>query len=70
VSLFASVIAYIFWNRGVREVGPNPAGVMLNLMPVFGAGLAVALLGERLAGYHWLGAALVLAGILLAGRRT
>lgn len=70
VSLFASVIAYIFWNRGVREVGPNPAGVMLNLMPVFGAGLAIALLGERLAGYHWLGAALVLAGILLAGRRT
>jgi drug/metabolite transporter (DMT)-like permease len=70
VSLFASVIAYIFWNRGVREVGPNPAGVMLNLMPVFGAGLAVALLGERLAGHHWLGAALVLAGILLAGRRT
>jgi drug/metabolite transporter (DMT)-like permease len=70
VSLFASVIAYIFWNRGVREVGPNPAGVMLNLMPVFSAGLAITLLGERLAGYHWLGAALVLAGILLAGRRT
>lgn len=70
VSLFASVIAYIFWNRGVREVGPNPAGVMLNLMPVFSAGLAITLLGERLASYHWLGAALVLAGILLAGRRT
>jgi len=70
VSLFASVIAYIFWNRGVREVGPNPAGVMLNLMPIFSAVLAITLLGERLAGYHWLGAALVLAGILLAGRRT
>jgi len=70
VSLFASVIAYIFWNRGVREVGPNPAGLMLNLMPVFSAGLAIALLGERLAGYHWLGAVLVLAGILVAGRTT
>ncbi len=69
VSLFASVIAYIFWNRGVREVGPNPAGVMLNLMPVFSAGLAVLFLGERLAAYHWLGAALVLTGILLAGHR-
>jgi drug/metabolite transporter (DMT)-like permease len=69
VSLFASVIAYIFWNRGVREIGPNPAGVMMNLMPVFSAALAVVFLGERLAAYHWLGAALVLAGILLAGRR-
>jgi drug/metabolite transporter (DMT)-like permease len=67
-ALFASVIAYIFWNRGVREVGPNPAGLMLNLMPVFSAVLAIALLGERLAGYHWLGAAL--AGILVAGRTT
>jgi drug/metabolite transporter (DMT)-like permease len=69
VSLFASVIAYIFWNRGVREVGPNPAGVMLNLMPVFAAALAIAFLGERLEPYHWLGAGLVLAGILLARRR-
>jgi drug/metabolite transporter (DMT)-like permease len=69
VSLFASVIAYIFWNRGVRELGPNPAGVMLNLMPVFSATLAIAFLGERLANYHWAGAALVLIGILLAGRR-
>ena len=66
VALFASVIAYIFYNRGVREVGPSPAGVMLNLMPVFSAALAIVFLGERLAAYHWIGAALVLAGILLA----
>jgi drug/metabolite transporter (DMT)-like permease len=69
VALFPSVVAYVFWNRGVREVGPNAAGVTLQLMPVFGALLAVAFLGEHLAGYHWLGGALVLAGILLAWRR-
>jgi drug/metabolite transporter (DMT)-like permease len=69
VALFPSVLAYIFWNRGVREVGANAAGVTLQLMPVFGALLAVAFLGERLAGHHWLGGALVLSGILLAWRR-
>jgi drug/metabolite transporter (DMT)-like permease len=69
VALFPSVLAYIFWNRGVREVGPNAAGVTLQLMPVFGALLATAFLGERLAGHHWLGGALVLSGILLAWRR-
>ncbi|MGH6912158.1 MAG: DMT family transporter [Geminicoccales bacterium] len=69
VALFASVIAYIFWNRGVREVGPSPAGMMLNLMPVFSALLAIVFLGERLASYHWIGGSLVLLGVLLAGRR-
>jgi drug/metabolite transporter (DMT)-like permease len=68
VSVFASVIAYILYNRGVREVGPSPAGVMLNLMPIFSAVLAIAFLDERLAPYHWIGAALLLAGILLARR--
>jgi drug/metabolite transporter (DMT)-like permease len=62
-------VAYVFWNRGVRAVGPAPAGVTLQLMPVFGALLAALFLGERLAGYHWLGGALVMAGILLAWRR-
>lgn len=70
VSVFASVIAYIFWNWGVREVGSNPAGITMQLMPVFGALLAVVFLGERMETYHWLGAGLVLAGILLARRRT
>jgi len=68
VSVFASVLAFICWNRGVREVGPNVAGVYIQLMPVFGALLAVAFLGERLATYHWLGAALVLVGLLLSRR--
>lgn len=70
VSIFASVFAYILWNRGVREVGPNAAGITMQLMPVFGALLAVVFLGERMASYHWLGALLVLAGILLARRQT
>jgi drug/metabolite transporter (DMT)-like permease len=49
VSIFASVFAYILWNRGVREVGPNPAGITLQLMPVFGALLAVVFLGEGMS---------------------
>lgn len=70
VALCPSVLAYVCWNRGVREVGAARAGVTLQLMPLFGALLAVIFLGEELAGYHWLGGALVMSGIMLAWSRA
>jgi drug/metabolite transporter (DMT)-like permease len=63
VALFSSVLAYIFWNRGVEEVGANVAGLFVHLMPVFGVVLAWLFLGEQLAAYHVAGIALILAGI-------
>jgi drug/metabolite transporter (DMT)-like permease len=65
-----SVIAYLFWNRGVAQVGPNKAGLFVHLMPVFGAALAVVFLGERLYAYHYTGAMLVFGGIWMTTRST
>ena len=65
-----SIVAYLFWNRGVAQVGPNKAGLFVHLMPVFGALLAVMFLGERLYGYHFFGAALIFGGIFLATRKS
>ncbi len=64
-----SILAYLFWNRGVAQVGPSKAGLFVHLMPVFGALLAVIFLDERLHGYHLLGAALVFGGIWITSRR-
>jgi drug/metabolite transporter (DMT)-like permease len=66
VALFPSVLAYVFWNRAVAEMGPNRTGQYIHLIPVFGAGLAVLLLGEQLHAYHLLGALLIAGGIALA----
>ncbi len=65
-----SIVAYLFWNRGVAQVGANKAGLFVHLMPLFGAILAVIFLGERLYGYHYFGAALIFAGIWLATRKA
>ena len=71
VAIFPSVLAYIFWNRAVAELGANRTGQFLHLMPAFGAVLALLLLGERLYGFHWVGIALIALGIYLATvRRT
>lgn len=67
-ALFASVIAYQLWNIGLRELGPSRTAMSNYLMPVFTAMLGWLLLGEGLRPYHWWGGALILSGLLLAGR--
>ncbi|MGB0684215.1 MAG: DMT family transporter [Magnetovibrionaceae bacterium] len=68
VALFPSIAAYVCWNRAVGEVGATVAGQFLNLVPVFAAILAVLFLGEVIHLYHWIGLALVFAGIALVAR--
>lgn len=68
VSLFAGVLAYTAWNRGVNLVGPSKAGLFLHLLPVYGAGLAALILGERLMAYHMTGFTLILVGLILTTR--
>ena len=68
VSIFPSVLAYLFFNRGVELIGSAGTGMYMNVMPVMGAGLAIAFLGEHLQSFHAIGLALIVGGILLAGR--
>jgi drug/metabolite transporter (DMT)-like permease len=70
IAIFASLIAFLLWSYGVNEIGAARAGQFVNLMPVFGAGLAVLLLGERVTASQVIGAGLVFAGILLVQRRS
>ena len=72
LALFPSILAYIFWNRAVAELGANRTGQFLHLMPAFGAVLSMIFLGERLHGFHGIGIAFIALGIYLAtvlGRR-
>ena len=70
VAIFPSCLSQLFFLRGVDLIGPGRAGVYVNLVPVFGALMAVALLGQPVAPYHGVALALVLGGIWLAQRTT
>ncbi|MHA1524811.1 MAG: DMT family transporter [Alphaproteobacteria bacterium] len=65
VCVFPSVLAYIFFNRGVEMVGANRAGPFFHLVPLIGAVLAIAFLGEAIEIFHVAGFAAVVAGIAL-----
>lgn len=68
-ALGVSALGYACWTRGVAAIGPDRAGAFLHLIPVFGTTMAIVFLGERLAPYHLIGAALVAGGIGLASLR-
>ena len=72
VALFASIAAYLCWNRGVDMIGPNRAGFTQHLIPAFGTALAVVFLGEEVHLFHAVGIATILLGVWLASsvRRT
>ena len=68
VAIFPSCLAQLFFLRGVDLIGPGRAGVYNNLVPVFAAVLAVALLGQAFNWYHGLALVLVIGGIFIAQR--
>lgn len=66
VAIFPSLLGQAFFVRGVNLIGANRAGLFINLVPIFGTLLSIAILGERLAPYHLLAMAFVLGGIWMA----
>lgn len=69
VGIFPSVLAYLFWNQAVVELGPNRAGLFIHLMPVFGTILSIVFLGESLQLFHLVGICLISLGIYLTTAR-
>lgn len=68
LAIFGSILALIFFNIGIRRLGPGRSGVYNYLIPIFTAFLAVGLLGETLEVYHLIGLVLVAAGVYLTNR--
>ena len=70
VAVFPSVVAYLFFNRGVELIGANRAGAFIHLMPLFGSIMAILLLGESFRLHHAVGVGLILSGVYFAARPT
>jgi drug/metabolite transporter (DMT)-like permease len=66
--LAPAIFCYYAWNRGVQLAGPARAGLYLYLIPLFSAALSSMFLGEYLQGFHVVGAALIVIGVVMANR--
>ena len=65
-ALFASLLAQVLYIKGVEGIGPNRASLFINLIPVFGTLLSVAIIGEDLQMFHVAALVLALGGIAIA----
>ncbi|MFC8127359.1 DMT family transporter [Streptomyces sp. NPDC057302] len=61
-----TAIAYLFYYRGLRDVSPSMATVMMFTVPVFGTFFSTVFLGESFTGVQLTGTVVMLAGALLA----
>lgn len=62
----ASIVTTFLWMLAIRQIGASQSSIFINLMPLFSAIIAMVFLGERVAGFHFFGGALVLAGVIMA----
>jgi drug/metabolite transporter (DMT)-like permease len=67
--LYSSVIsmgvAYFFWYRGLRVLGPTRSAVYTNLQPIVALLVAWAFLNETPTVFQGVGAATIIAGVFL-----
>ncbi|HWK46345.1 MAG TPA: DMT family transporter [Stellaceae bacterium] len=68
LALVPGYLGYALHSRLIDRLGASRASVMLYLIPLYNAGLATVLLGERLALFHLVGLILILGGVALANR--
>jgi len=66
MAVFPSILAYIFWNKGVAELGAAKAGLFIHLMPIFGLILSSLFLNEEIQSFHLIGIAFIFSGLYLA----
>lgn len=69
MAIFPSLLAMLAWNYSIRQMGAIRAGQFLHLIPAFTVILAILLLGETLGVYHFVGVALIAAGLWVSARR-
>ncbi|MFC3533613.1 DMT family transporter [Vogesella facilis] len=65
----SSVIAAYLWMLSIQRIGSERTAIFMNLLPLFTALMASAMLGETIHPYHWVGGGLILAGVSLSQRK-
>ncbi len=65
MSIFVTVISFIMYYNGIKEVGASKASIFINVMPLSAVILATVFLGETFSFMHATGAFFILSGVYI-----
>jgi len=68
VVLFPGLASFICWIKGIGLIGANRSGIFLHLMPIFSTIMAILIFDEKFMIYHFVGAILIISGIILSSK--
>jgi len=66
VGIFASLSAFVLWNKAVATVGPSKAGMIYYTLPLFSGFLAYLFLKENISIMHFYSTLFIVSGIFTA----
>jgi len=65
---FCSVVAFMFYNYGLRTLSSSTAVALMNLVPIFGVLFSTVFLNEVLRIVDMLGGIIIIFGVILSVR--
>jgi drug/metabolite transporter (DMT)-like permease len=68
LSVFGTVVGFVWYYQGVQHLGPTKAGLFINFVPIFGVLFAYLILKEPVSASLAIGTVLVICGVYLTTR--
>lgn len=69
VGTFASIVAFLCWNKGVVAIGANRASIFLNFIPLFATIFAVLFIDESPVIAQFIGGVAIIIGVIIASKK-
>ncbi|MBK5144848.1 DMT family transporter [Budviciaceae bacterium BWR-B9] len=68
--IFPSWLAYVFWNKGIQEIGATRGEVYTHIIPLSGGILAILFQNVQLEWFHVISAMFIVPGIYLCSKKA
>ncbi|MCK5311113.1 MAG: DMT family transporter [Desulfobacteraceae bacterium] len=70
VGIFASLCAFVLWNKSIVALGPSKAGMVYYTLPLFSGFLGYLFLHETISMIHFYSIALIFSGIVTTNHES